>query len=139
MLCEGNRNGVLPIIAISFCWLTPAHPDPEGLQLATVVSVLERELPKYARAKDSFSGVQDMGIFWDWASLSQKDSALWAPCCGGPTFVEPAERDQAQVLAADRYEASRTEEEKAGFHFALHETMDLWYSSMRTRAPQSTC
>eukprot|EP00966_Prymnesium_polylepis_P250052 5780811-Prymnesium_polylepis.1 len=74
-----------------------------------------------------------------WASLSQKDSALWAPCCGGPTFVEPAERDQAQVLAADRYEASRTEEEKAGFHFALHETMDLWYSSMRTRAPQSTC
>ena len=33
---EGNRDGVLPIIAISFCWETAAHPDPRGKQLVTV-------------------------------------------------------------------------------------------------------
>jgi hypothetical protein len=67
-----------------------------------------------------------------WASLSQKDPALWAPCCGGSTFVDPAERDQVQILAADAYEASRTEEEKVGFRFALDETMDLWYAHQGT-------
>jgi hypothetical protein len=64
----GNHDGVLPIIAISFCWLTPSHPDPAGAQLQIIASVLERELPKYAM-RDSilglFDGFQDMGVFWD--------------------------------------------------------------------------
>ena len=41
---EGNKDGVLPIIAISFCWLTPAHPDPDGQQLATIAATLKREV-----------------------------------------------------------------------------------------------
>ena len=83
-----KRDGVLPIIAISFCallglkqdrrlacpwlsdlgcsllcllagWLTPAHPDPEGKQLATIAATLEREQAKYAKANFA-----DMGVFW---------------------------------------------------------------------------
>ena len=49
---EGNDDGVLPIIVISFCWLTPQYPDPDGKQLATIVKALEREKAKYAQADD---------------------------------------------------------------------------------------
>eukprot|EP00966_Prymnesium_polylepis_P012601 289210-Prymnesium_polylepis.1 len=60
MFGEGNKDGVLPIIAISFCWATPAHPDPDGEQLGVVVKVLEGEMEKY-----STGSFMDMGIFWD--------------------------------------------------------------------------
>jgi hypothetical protein len=67
-----------------------------------------------------------------WASLSQKDPALWHPCCGGSTFVVPEARCEAEKAAAQAYEASRTVEEKEGFNKALHETMDLWYAHQGT-------
>ena len=52
---------------------------------------------------------------------------------GVPTAaLAPAEAAAAGAAAAEAYEASRTEEEKAGFHYALHETMDLWYSHQGT-------
>ena len=63
---RGNPDGILPIIAISFCWLTPAHPDPEGIQLATIGRVLEREQVKYAHKGLRFGGFTEMGVFWDW-------------------------------------------------------------------------
>ena len=65
MFGEGNRDGVLPIIAISFCWATPAHPDPDGSQLRSIVKVLEQEMRKFMTARGSFKGFKDMGIFWD--------------------------------------------------------------------------
>eukprot|EP00966_Prymnesium_polylepis_P279238 6451189-Prymnesium_polylepis.1 len=67
ILGEGNPDGVLPIIAISFCWATPAHPDPDGSQLRTVVKVLEREMKTYAYTSEfgGFKAFNDMGIFWD--------------------------------------------------------------------------
>eukprot|EP00966_Prymnesium_polylepis_P059022 1368166-Prymnesium_polylepis.1 len=65
MFGEGNEDDVLPIIAISLCWATPAHPDPDGSQLRTIVEVLEREMEKYVTANNSFKGFVDMGIFWD--------------------------------------------------------------------------
>ena len=64
MFGKGNEDGVLPIIAISFCWATPAHPDPDGSQLRSIVKVLEQEMRKYM-AKGSFKGFKEMGIFWD--------------------------------------------------------------------------
>ena len=94
MYGNGNRDGVLPIIAISFCWLTASHPDPEGKQLATVAAMMEKEQAKYAQL-----GFSDMGVFWDWLSIYQKDA-----------------------------KGERSEEENKGFHYALHETMDLWYA-----------
>ena len=63
---QGNRDGVLPVIAISFCWDTPPHPDPTGAQLKTVAAMLKTEMPKYARPSGSFEGFTDMGVFWDW-------------------------------------------------------------------------
>ena len=129
---EGNRDGVLPIVVISFCWLTPADPDPEGKQLATIAAALERERAHYTTANGSFKGFDDMGVFWDWASLYQKDPALWAPCCGGPTFVAPEARTAEQAAAAAAYESSRTASEKEGFDFALDKTMDLWYAHQGT-------
>ena len=54
-----------------------------------------------------------------WASLFQKDPALWHPCCGGPTFVVPEARSEAEKAATEAYEASRTTEEKEGFIKAL--------------------
>jgi len=68
MYGKGNRDGVLPIIAISFCWLTPSHPDPDGKQLAIVAERLESEQGKYGKL------FAEMGIFWDWLSLYQKDA-----------------------------------------------------------------
>ena len=65
MFGDGNKDGVLPIIAISFCWLTPQHPDPTGAQLATIASTLEREMSKYAKANSSFKGFEAMAFFWD--------------------------------------------------------------------------
>ena len=103
MYGDGNRDGVLPIIAISFCWETASHPDPEGKQLATVAAMMEQEQAKYAQAQGSFTGFSDMGVFWDWPSIYQKDA-----------------------------KGERTEAEKEGFHYALHETMDLWYAHQGT-------
>ena len=62
---DGNRDGVLPIVVISFCWLTPPHPDPEGKQLATVAARLKQDRELYAKV-----GFLEMGVFWDWVRRS---------------------------------------------------------------------
>ena len=137
----GNSDGILPIIAISFCWLTSAHPDPEGKQLKTIAAVLEAELVKYrTESSKSFKGFADMGIFWDWASIYQKDPALFDV---SETPAAKAEGDERAAFIADlqarrkfyggaKYEASRTGEEKQAFSYALGETMDLWYAHQGT-------
>jgi hypothetical protein len=65
MFGEGNRDGVLPIIAISFCWARPAHPDADCSQLRSIVKVLEQEMQTYTTAGYTFKGFNGMGIFWD--------------------------------------------------------------------------
>ena len=128
MYGDGNKDGVLPIIAISFCWLTPSHPDPEGKQLATVAAMMQKEQAKYAQAKDSFKGFSDMAVFWDWLSIYQKDPKLWTPAC------MKADKDLSTIEKEEKqkYELSRTEAEIEGFRYALHQTMDLWYSHQGT-------
>ena len=62
-----NMDGVLPIIAISFCWDTAPHPDPSGQQLATVSATLKKEKEKYAKANGKyFKGFTEMGVFWEY-------------------------------------------------------------------------
>ena len=68
MLERGERS----ILVLSHCWMTAAHPDPSGKQLAKVAATLKGEMPKYKKPSDSFHGFAEMGVFWDWASLSQK-------------------------------------------------------------------
>mmetsp|Transcript_30602 Transcript_30602/g.98301 ORF Transcript_30602/g.98301 Transcript_30602/m.98301 type:complete len:534 (+) Transcript_30602:116-1717(+) len=147
MYGEGNHDGVLPILSISFCWDTAPHPDPRGKQLATVAAALKREMPKYAEL-----GFSEMGVFWDWASIDQKDPRLFDPSETPEAKPEGPERNAfIDDLKAGRsfyggaaYEASRSEEEKAAFRYALHETMDLWYAHqgttvyMLTELPEGT-
>jgi len=120
----GNYDGVLPIIVISFCWLSAAHCDPDGLHLATIAKALEREMPKYAKSNYAFDGFKEMAVFWDWASLSQKDPKLWHPCCVKEDEELQTEEERALVT---QYHQSRSDEETEGFKYALHQTMDLWW------------
>lgn len=84
-------------------------------------------------------GFHDMGVFLDWASLYQKDPALFDPK-ETPEAKLPAERAAfiAELHARTKhyggadYEASRTEEELAAFRRALHQTMSLWYGHSKT-------
>ena len=62
------RAKVLPIIAISYCWLDPEHPDAEGKQVRMVAEQLEKHF-------EDFQGERyfpDYGVFWDWASIYQE-------------------------------------------------------------------
>ena len=95
-------DGVLPIVAVSACWLSATHADPRGEQLRLIGATLERELPKYrAVAPDGRPGFEQVGVFWDWGSLHQAD-----PVDGGNT--------------------ERTEVERTHFEGALND-MDLWF------------
>ena len=49
---------VLPLIAISYCWLSPENPDPTGEQLQAVATVLAGERSAYAEF------FPDMAVFW---------------------------------------------------------------------------
>merc|ERR1740123_1368351 len=54
------------IVALSFCWLTPEHPDPKGEQLATLCKVIRLCLKRFRE-----QGIPDIAIFLDWCSLFQ--------------------------------------------------------------------
>ena len=58
----------LPIVSISYCWMTAAHPDPHGKQLQHISTRLQSELGKHNIFKI-------LGIFWDFGSLHQKDAS----------------------------------------------------------------
>ena len=82
----GTEFGAL-FVALSYRWLTPEHPDPEGFHLAIVVDVLQRYLgtagsrtgPERSPLVGAFEGkglgAPDCAIFWDFASLYQKPRA----------------------------------------------------------------
>ena len=136
---DGNKDDVLPIISISFCWDTA--PDPSvGQAAATVAAKLKNEMAKYKEANGSFKGFSEMGIFWDWASLYQKDPKLFDPSETPEAKPEGAERDaflvdlkeKRRFYGGETYEKSRTPEQIEGFRYALHETMDLWYAHQGT-------
>ena len=76
-----------------------------------VAAALERERCKYAAKWGTFRGFKEMGVFWDWLSLFQKDPSL---------YVAEPPPDEPRGGAA--YEASRPPEQKAAFRRALHET-----------------
>ena len=53
----------LPVIALSYPWLTPSHPDPRGDHLQLVSTVLSALL--------TGSSCRVWGVFWDYGSLFQ--------------------------------------------------------------------
>ena len=58
-LFEGRTRGVG---ALSYGWLHPLHSDPHGFNTAIVIDFLRSERGRHVRA-----------MFWDFASLPQKD------------------------------------------------------------------
>ena len=68
-------DGVLPIIAVSACWLSSSHPDPRGEQLRIIGKALEREAHKYRAEAAGGKGFSECGVFWDWVSLHQPEES----------------------------------------------------------------
>ena len=124
-LKRGGKLGgsKLAAAASSYCWLTPAHPDPLGEQLVSLAEAIEKaEEEKYELQRFP----SEAAIFIDFGSLCQKDPDMWVPCCGGPTYKPPEARTAEEAAAADAYEASRTGEEREAFGVALS-SMQIWY------------
>ena len=120
---RGNYLGgsKLAAAASSYCWLTPAHPDPLGEQLVSLAEAIEK-----AEKEGRHKFPSEAAIFIDFGSLCQKDPDLSVPCCGGPTYKPPEARTAEEAAAADAYEASRTGEEREAFGVALS-SMQIWY------------
>ncbi len=71
-LFVGNEDGAdRSILALSYRWLTAAHPDPLGTALIAMRRFLRSE-----------ADLSKCALFWDFASLPQKDTA------GGPRTAE---------------------------------------------------
>ena len=132
---ERNVDRLLPIIAISYCWLEASHPDRDGRQLRLMCEKLKtlcggRGLLGACRDY----GFSDMGVFIDWASLYQKDPKLFKsketpeakPEAERAAFIEDLKAGH-RSYGGEAYEQSRSDELKAAFHRALAQTMDLWY------------
>ena len=151
---QRNPDRLLPIVAISYCWLERDHPDRDGRQLQVLCQRLAalyggRGLSGACREY----GFSDMGVFLDWASLYQKDPALWHPWMTDATLMDMSDEqllargawaspsatesfaalDSARmVIQRQAYESSRTDAQKAAFSRGLMHTMDLWYGHAGT-------
>ena len=99
---------VLPIVAVSACWLTQSHPDPRGEQLRLIGQALERHARKYRAEVAGGKGFHEMGVFWDFGSLPQ-------------------------VEESGEFQGRRRPNEQIQFDSALRD-MDLWFGHMGTVA-----
>ena len=135
------RDAVLPIVAISYCWLTAQHPDPHGEQLEHIAEILEYEMFYEWDDMQCYTDYyDDMGVFWDWASIFQKDHHLFDASETPEAKAEGAERAAfltelkagTKHYGGQAYEESRSPREKEAFDYALKNTMDLWYAHQCT-------
>merc|ERR1712046_264655 len=62
-----EKDLMVHIIALSYCWLTKAHPDPEGEQLRSLVAAIEARQSVPALRK-----FYKLAFFIDWCSLYQE-------------------------------------------------------------------
>jgi len=60
-----DDEGLVKVVAISYCWWTPQHPDPNGEQLMTIAAVL----------KSFLDTVGNCAVFIDFCSFFQKPHA----------------------------------------------------------------
>ena len=116
------------------CWLEPRHPDGDGEQLLLLCTRLKTLFTSFGVLRRSgllgvcqAYGFRDMGVFFDWASLFQKDPEEWTPA----VLVAEEKRTKDQQDAAKRYHDSRNPNEEKIFKFAMG-TLDLWYAHAKT-------
>jgi len=113
---EDLQGDDVELVAISYCWCSPNHPDPEGFHLSLIVKMLKALMAgKYVDdvIKDAYGSIQHtshlrdahfsfgaakVAIFWDFLSLPQHP---------------------------------RTEAEQEAFDSALS-SINAWYASVHT-------
>jgi len=101
--------------------------SPEGEQLAHIAEILEYEMFCSTLEFDNYTDVfDDMGVFWDWCSIYQKQPTLFD---ANEVYTESY---TPEFFGGEAYEKSRTPEQKAAFGYALENTMDLWYAHQCT-------
>lgn len=59
------------VVAVSYCWHQPEHPDPEGLQLQAIATLARSALKELSAAGDV-----DLAIFLDYCSLFQEPRSV---------------------------------------------------------------
>ena len=61
-----SHDVLLPVVAVSACWLSEQHADPHGHNLRAIGAALEEQSRLYrARAADGGPGFAEVGVFWD--------------------------------------------------------------------------
>ena len=108
---EANRK----IVAISYPWVRPQHPDPDGFHLAIIAQVLELYL--------QLNNFEVVAVFWDWASCYQN----YFPNTASPP------QDYAEGLE----KVFRTPEQDVLFVKALTSIND-WYTDVHTQVLMQT-
>lgn len=70
--CMSGRDSAnfLPVVVLSYMWLSPTHPDPMGATLRLVAEKCTFELFNFPV----------MGVFWDYASLYQHPNRALEEC-----------------------------------------------------------
>ena len=84
MTAAASGVEAMPVISVCHCWETPTHPDPDGRTLRIVAAELADggwELgvkgntpagsPSCGLPLYRTWGMEEVGVFWDWASLYQ--------------------------------------------------------------------
>eukprot|EP00932_Pfiesteria_piscicida_P006336 SRR837773.1627.p1 GENE.SRR837773.1627~~SRR837773.1627.p1 ORF type:complete len:568 (-),score=100.05 SRR837773.1627:64-1767(-) len=64
-LQHSGDQAMPPVVAISYCWLSRWHPDPDGLVLQQLVPFLK------AYASWHRTSTDNVAVFFDWCSLPQ--------------------------------------------------------------------
>ena len=55
------------LVAFSYCWITPDHPDPHCFHLKRIAAILRA----MAKLRAGWNTYDDVGVFWDFLSLHQ--------------------------------------------------------------------
>ena len=66
-----ERVSSLPVAALSYPWLTKAHPDPDGANLRRVAKALKALLNPGIGGESGVTCLARLGVFWDFGSLYQ--------------------------------------------------------------------
>ena len=108
------------VLVLSYGWMTPAHPDPDAHTLRRVIGFLSNSSHDF-----DFSGTVDCtwnshGLFWDFASLPQKD----------PELFDHAETPEAKADEAER--VAFVEDLRLGRKFYGGEETPIYCTGMDT-------
>ena len=108
-----DAKGMVTFFSVSYPWITPQHPDPEGFHLAIIAQVIELYM--------HFTGKR-VAVFWDWASIHQDFYA------GTTALLSLRQKvDYPEGLQKTR----RTDQERELFKEALA-TINDWYCNSKT-------